>query len=237
MRVCSSDWKARHLCLEVFSKWWFATWELKRRDVYGLFSVRRASPGQASGEYRTTIAGFFLKKFELWITKKPQGANFLYSHVHITTQRIRSMWHQSFFLPVYKKPEEYDLNHVTELRLNPGPAIHLIPHRDTTDTRGTKISGKYRYSSDWAKTCISFLRQSAVSSYYSSCITLHKYIYYINTEYSICIKSAFAFHCCSTLLKPDRWSSFSHVMNWHFPPFVALGSGPTLQLWRCRLIQ
>lgn len=27
----------------------------------------------------------------------------------------------SLYQLVYKKPEEYDLNHVTELRLNPGP--------------------------------------------------------------------------------------------------------------------
>lgn len=49
------------------------------------------------------------------------------------------MWHQSFSQLVYKKPEEYDLNHVTELRLNPGAVIHLIPNSDTTHTRGKPI--------------------------------------------------------------------------------------------------
>lgn len=42
------------------------------------------------------------------------------------------MWHMSFFLQF--KPEGYDLNHVTEVRLNPGPALYLTVMLHTGET-------------------------------------------------------------------------------------------------------
>lgn len=46
----------------------------------------------------------------------------LKSRVNTETQRIRSLWHKSFFLPF--NPEEYDLIHVSKVGLTPGPKIH-----------------------------------------------------------------------------------------------------------------